>query len=73
MTIDISTAELAIACAFLGGQIATLAGVVRSNISQGRRLGLLENWQSNHDAVRAYREKRANAPVLGVPTHTDEC
>lgn len=66
MTIDVSTSELVIASAFLGGQIITLAGVVRSNISQGRRLGSLERWRTAVKAVqRADRQRRAD--TRGIP------
>lgn len=71
MTIELSTAEFGIMCAFLGGQIATIAGVVRSNISQGKRIGALEEWKRGVIAVEEYKTKRHAAPVMGVPIQED--
>lgn len=70
MTIDVSTEAIVVAAAFLGGQIITLAGVVRSNISQGRRLGQLERWRAGRaaaqKAIKAER-RRVRTAALGIP------
>ena len=72
MNVEVSAEALIVGAAFLGGQIAILAGVVRSNRDQGRRIGALEKWQERHDAVSDYKTQRHVAPVFGVPTQDDD-
>jgi hypothetical protein len=69
MTVDISIEVLVGGAVFLGGQIAILAQVVRSNRDQGRRLGTLEKWRAGLEAVEKDRTKRhrLNTAAGGVP------
>lgn len=67
MTFDVSAEVLAGACIFMGGQIAILAQVVRSNRDQGRRLGELEDWKAATLAVKDYKEKRTLSRAHGIP------
>lgn len=75
MTIEASVSELVLASAFLGGQIAVLAGVVRSNRDQGRRLGELEKaierLETRRDVAKEYQTQRHVAPASGVPITED--
>lgn len=75
MTIELTVAELAIGCAFMGGQIAILASVVRSNRDQGRRLGGLEKREGERKAAKvAVQEerKRVRTAAGGVPISTGD-
>lgn len=66
MTIEVTLAEVAVASAFLGGQIAMLATTIRSNRSQGQRLGSLEKWREAVIAVEKERRRR-KADTRGIP------
>lgn len=74
MTIDVSVEVLVGAAVFMGGQIAILAQVVRSNRDQGRRLGKLEQWQTGVEAVKRDRTQRHRVRTApgGVPIQGDE-
>lgn len=72
MTIEVSPEALIVGAAFLGGQIAILAGVVRSNRDQGRRIGQLEQAERGRMAVAEYKEKRTLSRAHGVPISEDE-
>lgn len=69
MTVDVSPEVLIGASLFMGGQIAILAQVVRSNRDQGRRLGALERHREAADAVEKDRAKRVRVRTAagGVP------
>lgn len=74
MTLDVSVEMLVGAALFVGGQLVTLAGVVRSNRDQGRRLGALEQWKTAVTAVEKDRAKRVRVRTAagGVPISEDE-
>ncbi len=74
MTVDVSTEVLIGASLFMGGQIAILAQVVRSNRDQGRRLGALERHREAAEAVEKDRAKRLRVRTSagGVPVGGDE-
>lgn len=62
------------AALFVGGQLVTLAGTVRSNRDQGRRLGRLEDWKAAVIAVEKDRAKRVRVRTAagGVPISGDD-
>lgn len=51
----------------LGGQLAILQQVVRSNRDQGQRIGKLEDWKAAQIAVAKYRDHRTLSRAHGVP------
>lgn len=66
MTFDVSAEVLAGACIFMGGQIAILAQVVRSNRDQGRRLGAIEKREGKREGAREERQ-RSFSRANGIP------
>lgn len=72
MTFDIPVViALCTACLFVGGQLAILAQVVRSNREQGRRLGALEQWKAKREAIEGDRRIRVRTAAGGVPVAED--
>lgn len=72
MTFDVSLEVVIGASLFVGGQLVTLAGVVRSNRDQGRRLGALEKAEASRIAVLKDRKERVRANTRGVPVTVDD-
>lgn len=72
VTIDVSIEVIVGASLFVGGQLVTLAGVVRSNRDQGRRLGQLEQWKTATLAVQKDRRVRVRTAATGVPVSADD-
>jgi hypothetical protein len=75
LTVDVSMEVLIGASLFIGGQLVTLASVVRSNRDQGRRIGAVEKWQVKHDAKKegAETERRRNrTSPLGHRTEPED-
>lgn len=61
------------AALFIGGSLESLRRLNASSISQGKRLGLLEDWMASVKAVFEEREKvRRRADTRGVPIPNDE-
>jgi hypothetical protein len=68
MTLELShVVAIATACLFVGGQLAILAQVVRSNRDQGRRLGALERAEAKRAGAAAARRERVLTNPTGVP------
>lgn len=58
---------------FVGGSLESLRRLTASSISQGARLGKLEDWMAAQLAVATEREKvRRRADTRGVPVATDD-
>jgi hypothetical protein len=74
MTVDVSMEMIIGASLFVGGQLVTLASVVRSNRDQGRRLGKLEDWKAAVIAVKKDRAERMRVRTAagGVPISEDD-
>lgn len=77
MTVDVSIEVLIGASLFVGGQLVTLAGVVRSNRDQGRRIGALEGREKEREGeakgeAKALRRLRVRTAAGGVPISDDD-
>jgi hypothetical protein len=72
MTFDVSLEVVIGASLFVGGQLVTLAGVVRSNRDQGRRLGALERAEAVRTALVKDRKERRREDTRGIPIVPDE-
>ena len=73
MTFDLAEVGLIVGAAtMLGGQLAILQQVVRSNRDQGARLGRLEKWREGVEKVAEYKAKRTLSRAHGVPTTEDD-
>lgn len=64
MNLDVSTEVLIGASLFVGGQLVTLASVVRSNRDQGRRIGALEQWKTATLAIQKDRRARPRPATM---------
>lgn len=72
MTLDVSLEVICGSCLFMGGQLVTLASVVRSNRDQGRRIGALERWKEATIAIQKDRRTRIRTAGSGVPLPPDD-
>lgn len=64
-------AGLLAAAVFVGGALESLRRLTASSVSQGKRLGLLEDWKAATVAVATYREQRVNTAALGIPVRDE--
>lgn len=72
MTFDVSLEVVIGASLFVGGQLVTLASVVRSNRDQGRRLGAIERAEAVRVALAKDRKERRREDTRGIPIVSDE-
>lgn len=69
MVLDVTQAELICAAAFMGAQLAMLAGTVQSNRRQGVRIGALELRLSRHLTRHRMRARSRRAARGAVRRH----